>query len=195
MKNIELGKRFKLLRMSKGLSQEQLAEEADLSLRTIQRIENGETEPRGDSLQKITRVLNIAPDEILDWGLKEDKEYLALLNLSALTFIAHPLFGIFLPLVLWFFKKDKVQNANEVGKNIVNFQITWSIVFYITHLLLLGKNFYKIDIFSFPLPSSYLGLGIFVLLYLYNIIMIIRNLISTQKDRQAHYIPSISVFR
>jgi len=195
MKNIELGKRFKLLRMSKGLSQEQLAEEADLSLRTIQRIENGETEPRGDSLQKITRVLNIAPDEILDWDLKEDKEYLALLNLSAFTFIAHPLLGIFLPLVLWFVKKDKVQNANEVGKNIVNFQITWSIVFYITQLLGFGKFYFRFDLFSISFPPSYFGLGVFAFLYLYNIILIIRNLIRTQKDSEPHYIPSISVFR
>ena len=51
MKNLELSKKIKELRTRKGLSQEELSEEAGLSLRTIQRIENGETEPRSDSLK------------------------------------------------------------------------------------------------------------------------------------------------
>ena len=38
-----LGLRIKELRKQKGMSQEFLAEESGLSLRTIQRIENGET--------------------------------------------------------------------------------------------------------------------------------------------------------
>ena len=46
-----LGKRLKELRNRKGLSQEQLAEDSCLSLRTIQRIEKNETVPRGDTLK------------------------------------------------------------------------------------------------------------------------------------------------
>ena len=194
MKKIEVGKRFKLLRMSKGLSQEQLAEETNLSTRTIQRIENGETEPRGDSLKKITEVLNITPDEILDWGFKEDKEYLALLNLSALAFIIFPFFGILLPLILWFFRKDSVQNVNETGKSIVNFQLTWSIVFYIIHFILFQRFYFQYDLFGFPLRMPFYTMGIIGFLYLYNIIMIIRNLIRSQKGNPANYFPLIKVF-
>ncbi len=47
MERSDLAKRVKELRTKKGLSQEQLAEASGLSLRTIQRIENGETLPRG----------------------------------------------------------------------------------------------------------------------------------------------------
>lgn len=43
MKNKELAQKIKSLRNRKGFSQEELAEKTGLSLRTIQRIENGET--------------------------------------------------------------------------------------------------------------------------------------------------------
>jgi transcriptional regulator with XRE-family HTH domain len=48
MNNLHLAQRIKELRNRKGMSQEFLAEESGLSLRTIQRIENSETVPRGD---------------------------------------------------------------------------------------------------------------------------------------------------
>ena len=66
MKNLELSKKIKELRTCKGLSQEELSEESGLSLRTIQRIENGETEPRGDSLKKLATSLGASPDELID---------------------------------------------------------------------------------------------------------------------------------
>lgn len=45
MKNTELAQKIKELRTRKGLSQEKLAETAQINLRTVQRIEAGETEP------------------------------------------------------------------------------------------------------------------------------------------------------
>ncbi|SDG68983.1 helix-turn-helix domain-containing protein [Mucilaginibacter sp. P25] len=42
MKTYNPGKKIKELRNRKGLSQEELAEQAQLSLRTVQRIENDE---------------------------------------------------------------------------------------------------------------------------------------------------------
>ncbi|WP_083464754.1 helix-turn-helix transcriptional regulator [Marinifilum fragile] len=43
---METGKLIKELRVKKGLTQEDLAERTELSARTIQRIENGEVDPR-----------------------------------------------------------------------------------------------------------------------------------------------------
>ena len=101
MKNNELASRVKNLRIRKGYSQEELAEKSGLSLRTIQRIENGETEPRGDSLQRLAVAFEVSPDEILDWDVYEDKGVLIGLNLSALSFIVFPLLGILVPLIIW----------------------------------------------------------------------------------------------
>lgn len=66
MSKSELSKRVKELRSRKGLSQEQLAEISGLSLRTIQRIENGETEPRGETLKRLMNALEVAPDDLMD---------------------------------------------------------------------------------------------------------------------------------
>jgi len=49
---------IKELRTKKGLTQQQLAEETGITLRTIQRIENGEVNPSLHSLNNLSRVLN-----------------------------------------------------------------------------------------------------------------------------------------
>ena len=54
MNKNNLAIRLKELRNRKGMSQEALAEESGLSLRTIQRIENGDTNPTGDSLKRLS---------------------------------------------------------------------------------------------------------------------------------------------
>ena len=47
---------IKELRIKKGLTQEELADKTELSARTIQRIENGEVDPRAYSLQMIAKA-------------------------------------------------------------------------------------------------------------------------------------------
>ena len=59
-----IAKRIKELRISKGYSQEELARQTELNIRTIQRIENGETEPRGDTLIRLANVFGILPEEL-----------------------------------------------------------------------------------------------------------------------------------
>ncbi|MBT30264.1 MAG: hypothetical protein CMO01_11440 [Thalassobius sp.] len=54
--------RLKELREHKGLSQEELSEKTGVSLRTIQRIESGESVPRGSTLRHITSSLDVEPD-------------------------------------------------------------------------------------------------------------------------------------
>lgn len=74
MEKENLAQGVKDLRKRKGLSQEDLAKESGLSLRTIQRVENGESEPTGETLKRISSVLNITPDELIYWD--SDKETL-----------------------------------------------------------------------------------------------------------------------
>jgi DNA-binding XRE family transcriptional regulator len=49
---------IKDFRIKQGLTQQQLADEAGVTLRTIQRIENGEVKPSLHSLNSLGRVLN-----------------------------------------------------------------------------------------------------------------------------------------
>ena len=62
MNNNDFCKEIKDLRNKKGLSQEELANLSGLSLRTIQRIEKGETNPIGDTKRKIIKILESYPD-------------------------------------------------------------------------------------------------------------------------------------
>ena len=50
MKTKKLGQKLKELRATRGMSQEYLAEESRVSLRTIQRIESNESEPTGETI-------------------------------------------------------------------------------------------------------------------------------------------------
>lgn len=54
-----VGERLTKLRLGRSLTQEQLAEEAGLGLRTIQRMESGGTSTRLDGFLRVCRVLGV----------------------------------------------------------------------------------------------------------------------------------------
>jgi len=191
MKKNHLAIRVKELRNQKGMSQEILAEESGLSLRTIQRIENGETNPTGDTLKRLSNALNVNPDELIDWTIKEDKGYLTFLNLSALTFIFFPLLGILVPFILWTSKRDKLKDINKIGKDLINFEITWTItLFFIPFLLVVLAKIGIIEsvVFRTILIS-------FVIMYILNIIFIIINTLQIHNEKEVVYFPKIRFLR
>lgn len=186
MKNTELARRIKDLRNRKGFSQEELSEKSGLSLRTIQRIENGETEPRGDSLKRLSAVFDVNPDELIDWTVQEDKGLLTSLNLSSLSFMFFPVLGIIVPLIIWISKKDKVREINKTTREILNFQITWNIVFFIglgsimaygffNLESLVTKDFHVSEVSLFPPLKLFIPILFQVIMYFYNIALIIIN--------------------
>ncbi len=59
---MELSEHLKKLRIDSGFSQEEVSEKSKLSLRTIQRLENGESSPREDTLQLLTKAFNVPKD-------------------------------------------------------------------------------------------------------------------------------------
>ena len=191
MKNKDLAKRVKKLRNRKGMSQEILAEESGLSLRTIQRIENGETEPTGDTLKRLSNALNVNPDELIDWTVKEDKVFLTFLNLSALTFIFFPLLGILVPFIMWTSKKDKLKDINKIGKDLINFEITWTIIlFSIPFLLFLLVKTGILESVAFRTI-----LISFVIMYILNFVFIIFNTLLIHNEKGIMYYPKIRFLR
>ncbi|PID69786.1 MAG: DNA-binding protein [Flavobacteriales bacterium] len=172
-----------------------------LSLRTIQRIEKSESIPRGDTLIKLTKALEVTPDDLLEWTDIEDKGYLTLLNLSALTgLLFNPLLGIIIPLVMWILKKDKIKFIDNYGKKIISFQITWTIVIYSILILVTKGSYIKFDFnlfdivlffFSFRFDKELIYVAPLVILYLYNLILIFKNYIRIKKGKQSWYLPAI----
>ena len=55
----EVGQRIAALRDARGWSQEELAHRADVSVKTISRLENGRNEGRGKNLRSIAEALEV----------------------------------------------------------------------------------------------------------------------------------------
>ena len=191
MKNAHLSARVKELRNKKGMSQEVLAEESGLSLRTIQRIENGDSNPTGDSLKRLSNALDVNPDELIDWTIKEDKKYLIFLNLSALTFLFFPMLGILVPFILWTSKKDKIKNINKLGKGLINFEITWTILLFLIPFLffLISKT---ILLESLSLRNIFMITGS---MYLFNLILVLLNTLRISNKKDVMYYPQIKFLK
>ena len=196
MNNQNLAIKIKDLRNRKGFSQEQLAEESKLSLRTIQRIEKGESIPRGDTLIKLTQALGVTPDDLLEWTDIEDKGYLTLLNLSAISILIQPLLGIIIPLVMWILKREKIKFVDDTGRKLISFQITWILTLYIVLIIAFKGTFIP---FNFSILNSFFNIithfsiiGFAILfLYVYNIVFIIVNIRKSQKGLKNKYFPAI----
>jgi len=68
---IAFGKRFKELRNKKGISQENLALEADVDYQIIYRIEKGINNLTVSTLLALSKALNIHPREFLNFDFEE----------------------------------------------------------------------------------------------------------------------------
>lgn len=192
MKNAHLSARVKELRNKKGMSQEVLAEESGLSLRTIQRIENSDSNPTGDSLKRLSNALDVNPDELIDWTIKEDNKYLIFLNLSALTFLFFPMLGILVPFILWTSKKDKIKNINKLGKDLINFEITWTILLFLIPFLffLISKTSLLEE--SLSLKNIFLITGS---MYFFNLILVLLNTLRISNKKDVMYYPQIKFLK
>ena len=184
-------KKIKELRIKNAYSQEKLAEVSGLTLRTIQRIENEETVPHGDTLKRIASVFGVPSELFVNTPKQEDESIITLLNLAQLGFLLFPPFGIVLPLIIWLKKKEKIDNVEKVGKTILNFQISWNII------LIILIVFFFVGIASIQTIitfKSLLAIPLIILLYLYNSVMIIMNTVSYKRKRNIKYFPLIRFF-
>jgi len=127
MEQPELGRRVCILRQEQGFTQEQLAEYCEVSTRTIQRIENGEVDPRPFTRNSLSNVLEF--DFNADQA-KSENLWLAVLHLSSIFVI------LIIPLLVWSWKKNQSTKIDEQGRAVLNFQITVTLMLIGATLLL-----------------------------------------------------------
>jgi len=178
-----IGSKISKIRKQKGMTQEELSDLSKINLRTLQRIEKDENEPRGNTLKQICDVLKINIEEIVDFGKREDKSYLIFLHLSILLNLIIPLGNIILPLILWLNKKDTIVDVNNQGKNILNFQILFSLV---NNLILIIGVYGKIS-HSYIFPYF---IQIYFLLLILNILYSIYVAYNINKKEIVNYYPN-----
>jgi transcriptional regulator with XRE-family HTH domain len=132
-----LGQQIIQARKNRGISQEQLAESSKINLRTLQRIEKGQTNPHGETLKRISEALGIPLIDMVNYGLKEDYGYIKAMHFAALIFILLPLGNILLPIIFWVVKKNQIKDLSFFANKLLNFQITWSLFVYLPILIYL----------------------------------------------------------
>lgn len=198
MKRKDLAKRVKDLRIKNGLSQEDLAEQSGLSLRTVQRIESGVTKPREDSLKKLADVLGETTDA-LGWTMKENRGLLMMINFSALSFILFPFLGIVIPMIIWFSNRRSIKDLDRTARKILNFQITWSLVLICWFLVMIFKLVSMFGTGNFD--GAMMGNRILIqeigllFLYLYNFSFVVLNAFRIDNGKELMYFPGIPFFR
>ena len=113
-----------------GWSQEALAEKANVSLSTIQRIEKGTVKPRAYTIKILAETLELDISKLISNPVQmEDSKSLfsslKILNLVTLFFAFIPFINFIIPLVFW--KKVKqIQSNDFVAGKMVSFQLLWS---------------------------------------------------------------------
>lgn len=122
---MKTGKLVKELRIKKGMTQEELADKTEVSPRTIQRIENGEVDPRAYTLQMIAKALDVDFSLFVENESEEkqgsqkfdSKNWSALIHLSGII----PL--IFPTVVLWMIKKDQTKDMTNHFRAAISMQL------------------------------------------------------------------------
>ena len=62
---VKIGNRLRDLRVRRALTQEELAEKADVGTNTVARLERNESEPHMSTLRKLARALGVDPAELI----------------------------------------------------------------------------------------------------------------------------------
>lgn len=132
MKQPELGKRIYQLRKGKGLTQEELVEQCNINVRTIQRIEAGEVNPRSYTVKLILEVLGEDLHIIEEYPTKEDitiswtKKELQILNYSWVFGLFYSILTLVGVLMEIYFATSNVSNLGVLA-----FRIPFAIAFFI----------------------------------------------------------------
>lgn len=120
MKQPELGQKISELRKSKGLTQEELVEQCNISVRTIQRIEAGEVTPRSYTIKTILSALDYDLERIQTEESRVTKEFKKLFLLD-------------------------IDDSKEVGFLIKQLSIAWigGIVYFILGFAEIVVDYYR----------------------------------------------------
>lgn len=133
-KNAEPGisERLKNYRRINCLSQDGLAEISGISIRTIQRIEEGKSIGSAYTLAALAKALNISATSLIIQETQnppttyDNENKLKILNLSALSVILIPLSNVILPTLIFLKNRDN-KKINNLGRKIISFQILWTL--------------------------------------------------------------------
>jgi transcriptional regulator with XRE-family HTH domain len=192
--NLNLGTKVANSRKKLGLSQEALAEKANVSLSTIQRIEKGAVKPRAFTIKILAEILVLDISELIsDPAKREDYKplfsSLKRMNLATLFFAFVPFLNLAIPILVWKSTKQ-IQPNDMISGKIVSFQLLWSIV------TIIGMG---IALFTSNLIIGEAGNGLFIsilfylLAVLFNVFTIAKtsSQLNNENDNTLSFVPNL----
>ena len=172
---IPTGQHIAAIRKSKGMTQEELANKASVTVRTIQRIESGENTPRDYTIKALAAALDVAPEVFFppapavnhggskhtEEDIEEASHFLQMLNLSCYSFLVLPCIHFLVPLFILKNHKPASPLVTRTGRRIIQYQICWSVATSLLLLLLVIYNFIMVKKLNLPqFTISYLWTAI-----------------------------------
>ena len=182
---MKIGDYIKEKRLQLGLTQDDLAIKCEVTTRTIQRIENGEVDPRSYTLQAIASALQIDYHELINQG-KENEEntriskiqtnesfWLAILHFSGFLLLIIP------TVIIWTIKKEEITGIRSHAIDSINFQLSM-------YLYLLISGFLSILL---------IGIPIIIILGIYFATIVIINTAKVANNQSYRYLLSIKFLK
>lgn len=173
------GKVIVQARKKQQLSQEELARQSGVSLRTIQRIEKGSVNPHGHTLKTLVNALNLQLTDLEEKAKNINFPKLKSLNAIGLLIIIAPAIHVLIQLVYW--NKLAVGETKRIGARFISFQLLWLlgtlltfVLIHVVSYLIAGQS--VIGHFPYRL-TAYLGLLIL------NVIVITRTAIQLNSNQ------------
>jgi XRE family transcriptional regulator, regulator of sulfur utilization len=144
-------------RQQKGLTQEELAELAGVSSRTIQRIESGDSIPRSFTLKAIATALDKSYEQLANEepastdkaiSITDDQHFLKMLNLSCFSYIVIPYVHFLVPGYL--LKKEQGLSHETIGfgRRLIRQQVSWIVLFHLSLIVTLAYNLLIVKMFG-----------------------------------------------
>lgn len=193
---MELYQKILAARKLKGFTQDQLADLSNVTVRTIQRIESGESTPRAYTLKAIATALDINFEELVANeksnnslsnspktstipNYEDSIHFLKVFCLSCFSYLIIPFIHFLVPTHL--LKKSNEQNPIVIAfaKKMIRIQLYWNIILW---LLLFGTLAYNLTMAAYFQKSYLLNYLVpFFVMYFINAIIITLNLVRLQK--------------
>ncbi|WP_298895727.1 helix-turn-helix domain-containing protein [uncultured Psychroserpens sp.] len=179
MKELNTLKEF---RKAKNYTQEELAKQSGISIRTIQRIEKGLTKGSPHTLKALAKTLDVESSDIIVLAdenntANNDSRKLKLMNFSILSVLLIPFGNIILPTIFFLLHKSNT-HVNSIGRRILSIQIISTFLLCgiaISLFFIIGRGGGAIPL---PVPIIY---------FMYtsvNIIIVIHTSIAIDKNEQ-----------
>jgi transcriptional regulator with XRE-family HTH domain len=175
---------LKEYRQRKNYTQEELAKQSGISIRTIQRIEKGLTKGSPHTLKALAKALDIKSSDIIVFKeeqentiVYDDYHKVKLMNFSILSVLLIPFGNIIIPTILYLKNKSN-KHVNTLGRRILSIQILSTFLLSglaISLFFIIGQGNGAIPI---PVPIIY---------FIYtsvNILIVIHTSIAINKKKQ-----------